>query len=137
MSGKYPNQGEALIMQWIVGQEIPPGLKLRLYKNNKTPGDADTEADYTEADFVGYAEVSYQPFDFDITPGNPTTAVGIGVAFTATAGSQNQDIYGYYFVTDDTRNLLVSAEKFIAPVNINNNGDSVTVFPTLTGQSTA
>jgi len=49
------------------------------------------------------------------------------VTFTSTAGSQNQNIYGYY-VTRATGPEVVFAELFTdGPYNIANNGDAIKI----------
>ena len=123
-----PNQGEGIALEALVNKTAPQNLVLRLYKSNTTPGETDTEATYTEADFTGYSALT-------LTGGSWTTGTGtVSYAqqtFTSSAGSQNQNVYGYY-LTQATSGKLVWAERFSdGPCNIVNNGDEIKVTPTI------
>lgn len=123
-----PNQGEGIALEALVNKTAPQNLVLRLYKSNTTPGETDTEATYTEADFTGYSALT-------LTGGSWTTGTGtVSYAqqtFTSSAGSQNQNVYGYY-LTQATSGKLVWAERFSdGPYNIVNNGDEIKVTPTI------
>ena len=123
-----PNQGEGIALEALVNKTAPQNLVLRLYKSNTTPGETDTEATYTEADFTGYSAVT-------LTGGSWTTGTGtVSYAqqtFTSSAGSQNQNVYGYY-LTQVTSGKLVWAERFSdGPYNVVNNGDEIKVTPTI------
>lgn len=123
-----PNQGEGIALEALVNKTAPQNLVLRLYKSNTTPGETDTEATYTEADFTGYSAVT-------LTGSSWTTGTGtVSYAqqtFTSSAGSQNQNVYGYY-LTQVTSGKLVWAERFSdGPYNIVNNGDEIKVTPTI------
>jgi len=123
-----PNQGEGIALEALINKTAPQNLVLRLYKSNTTPGETDTEATYTEADFTGYSALT-------LTGGSWTTGTGtVSYAqqtFTSSAGSQNQDVYGYY-LTQVTSGKLVWVERFSdGPYNIVNNGDEIKVTPTI------
>ena len=123
-----PNQGEGIALEALVNKTAPQNLVLRLYKSNTTPGETDTEATYTEADFTGYSAVT-------LTGSSWTTGTGtVSYAqqtFTSSAGSQNQNVYGYY-LTQATSGKLVWAERFSdGPYNIVNNGDEIKVTATI------
>ena len=123
-----PNQGEGIALEALVNKTAPQNLVLRLYKSNTTPGETDTEATYTEADFTGYSALT-------LTGGSWTTGTGtVSYAqqtFTSSAGSQNQNVYGYY-LTQATSGKLVWVERFSdGPYNIVNNGDEIKVTPTI------
>jgi len=124
------NQGEEIALQAILNHTAQDeDLELRLYKNDVTPGDSDTEATYTEADFTGYAACTLTGASWVITPGAPTEAAYAQQTFTSSAGSQNQDIYGYY-VVQSVAGKLLWAERFSdGPYNIANNGDAIKVTP--------
>jgi hypothetical protein len=102
-------------------------LTLRLYSNNYTPVEASTYASFTEATFTGYSAAALTAGSWTITAADPSTAAYPQVTFTSTAGSQNQNIYGYY-VTRATGPEVVFAELFTdGPYNIANNGDAIKI----------
>jgi len=124
-----PNQGEGIALEALVNKTAPQNLVLRLYKSNTTPGETDTEATYTEADFTGYSAITLTGATWTTTLGAPSYAEYTQQTFTSSAGSQSQTIYGYY-LTQATSGKLVWAERFSdAPVTITNNGDAIKVTP--------
>lgn len=121
------NQGEQIALEALVNKTAPQTLVLKLFKSNTTPAEAHTEANYTEADFTGYSAVTLTGSSWSVTPGDPTTAAYAEQTFTSSAGSQNQDVYGYY-VVQQSSGKVVWAERFSnAPYNIANNGDQIKV----------
>jgi hypothetical protein len=135
MALKLVDQGEVDALKAFLNIDPAEDLVLRLYQNNKVPADADTEANYTEADFVGYAEIALDADDWTVTPGNPTEAEQSDQTFTSTAAAQDQDIYGYY-VVGASSGRLKWAERFAdGPYDIQNIGDAITVTPVFTGRS--
>lgn len=119
------NQAEVLALQYLLNRN----LTLKLFENNVTPGETDTEATYTEATFAGYAAktLTYANWNF-------TTSATYNAAqtFTSNTGSQDKYVYGYYVVQAADGKLLW-AEKFSdGPYHIVNNGDSVTLTPAIT-----
>lgn len=126
------DQGESLILQAIINKTAPQDLDLRLFKNNVTPGETDTEATYTEADFTGYAAIALTASSWNITGTAPTSAGYAEQTFTSTTGSQNQNVYGYY-ITQHTSGKLIWAEAFSdGPYLISNSGDNINVTLALT-----
>jgi hypothetical protein len=123
-----PNQGEDLVLEAITNKTAPQALKLKLFKlPSSDPGETATESSFTEADFTGYSE------DASITWGSSSgsTITGDKSTFTSSAGSQNQDVYGYYLV-QTTSGKLVWYEYFVGgPYNIANNGDKIEVTPAI------
>lgn len=127
------NQGEAIALEALVNKTAPQNLVLRLFKNNKTPTETDTEADYTEADFTGYAAATLTGASWTSTPGAPSEVSYAQQTFTSSAGSQSQPVYGYY-LTQAISGKLVLAERFTdGPYTIVNNGDQIKVTPKITG----
>ena len=128
MALAFPNQGEDLVLEAITNKTAPQALKLKLFKLPASdPGETATEASFTEADFTGYSE------DASITWGASSggTITGDKSTFTSSAGSQNQDVYGYYLV-QTTSGKLVYYEYFTGgPYNIANNGDKIEVTPSI------
>lgn len=123
-----PNQAQVRILTQFLTEE---DLDLKLFKNNHTPVDTDTEADYVEADFIGYAAEPLVAGTWVITAGPPADGDYGDVVFTSTAGSQSQFVYGYYVVRRSDGFLLwaelFSDEDPTAPYEIVNVGDDITV----------
>jgi len=127
-----PNQGEQIALEATAGKTAGQNLVLRLFKSNTTPGESDTEATYTEADFTGYSAITFTAANWSFSGGSPSTLSYAQQTFTSSAGSQNQNVYGYYF-TQATSGKLVWAERFSdGPYNIANNGDAIKITPQIT-----
>lgn len=125
-----PNQGEQIALEAFVGKTAGQNLVLRLYTNDVTPGETNTEATYTEASGNGYAAITLTAANWTVTPGAPTEAAYAEQTFTFTGALG--DVYGYYF-TQVTSGKLVWAERFTgAPFNIANNGDQIKITPKIT-----
>src|SRR3972149_6191091 len=90
------NQGEGIALKAILNHTAPQNLSLRLYKNDKTPVEADTEADYTQADYAGYAAVTLTGSSWTVTEGAPTIATFAQQSFTRSSTGAAQTVYGYY-----------------------------------------
>ena len=88
--------GELIALKALVNNAAQStNLTLKLYKSDTTPGNTDTAATYTEADFTGYSAATLTGSSWVVT-GNPVTYAK--QTFTSSAGSQNQNVYGYYIV---------------------------------------
>lgn len=137
MAQKIPDLSEVKALQaWLELED----LDLKLFKNNHVPADTDTAADYTEANFTGYAAEPLVMGSWVYTPGSPSTAVYGDVVYTSSAGSQSQIVYGYYVVQRISGDLMF-AERFDdndpeAPYTIVNVGDTITVPLATTGRDT-
>lgn len=119
-----PNVGEVTALEaWLKGGNHV----LRLFKSNTTPAEGDTAGSYTEADFTGYSAITLTGSSWSVTGGAPSSATYAQQTFTSSAGSQNQNVYGYY-ITQVTTGTLMLAERFSdGPYNIANNGDNIKV----------
>jgi hypothetical protein len=127
-----PNQGETIALEALVGKTAGQNLVLRLYKSNTTLTETTVETDLTEANFTGYTAVTLTASSWVTTAADPSHTNYPATAFTSTAGSQNQNVYGYY-LTQVSSGKLVWAETFSdGPYNIVNNGDSITVTAVIT-----
>lgn len=127
-----PNQGESIALEALVGKTAGQNLVLRLFKSNTTPAETDTEATYTEADFTGYSAITLTAANWSVTGTAPSSAGYAQQTFTSSAGSQNQNVYGYY-LTQVTSGKLVWSERFSdGPYNIANNGDAIKVTLAIT-----
>jgi hypothetical protein len=138
MALKVVNQAEVIFNKNVLNVQAAEELDLKLFKNNHTPVDTDTEADYTEATFVGYAAIPLDHTLWVTTPGNPASSDYPTVTFTSTGGGQNETIYGYYVVQRLSGKLLW-AELFSdndpqAPYLIVNIGDNIAWEPQFTGR---
>lgn len=123
------NQAETLALQYLLNRN----LTVKLFENNKTPAETDTEADYTEATFTGYAAKTLTYANWNFTPGAPSAATyNAAQTWTSSAGSQDKYAYGY-FVVQAADGKLLWAERFSdGPYHIVNNGDTVTLTPAIT-----
>jgi hypothetical protein len=135
MAIKVPNQGEADALEAFLNIAPAEDLVLKLYKNDKVPADGDTEADYTEADFNGYAPIPLNASGWTISEGNPTTAEQPTQSFVSAAGGQNQDVYGYYVEGADSGRLKWSERFTDGPYTIVNLDDEIKIVPKFSGQS--
>jgi hypothetical protein len=132
MSLVVVNQGEVRALKALLNHTAGQNLVLKLYKNNVTPAETDTEGAYTEADFTGYSNVTLTGSSWTVTSGAPSSAAYAQQTFASSADQAAQSIYGYFYV-QVTSGELVIAERFSnGPYTIANNGDSVKVTPTIT-----
>jgi hypothetical protein len=128
-----PNAAEDVMLQNILNKTAPQNQLLKLYKNNITPAETDTESTYTEADFTGYVAISLTGASWTITPGAPSNANAAEQIFTSTA-VQSQNVFGYY-VVQTTSGKILWAERFTTgPFLVQNIGDLVKVTPNFTGE---
>jgi len=125
-----PNSAEIFILGYILKQQTPEDLDIRLYVNDHIPSEADTVTNYIEASGANYAPIQLQSSQWSITPGTPTVAQHPQVAWTFTGPVGN--VYGYY-ITRRVSGDLVWAERFTnGPYNIQNNNDQIRITPRLT-----
>ncbi|MGH7261470.1 MAG: hypothetical protein ACREI9_12450 [Nitrospiraceae bacterium] len=125
-----PNAAEDVALQNFLNKTAPQTCVLKLFTNNVTPAETDTEASYTEAAGFGYAAVTLTPASWTITPGAPTEAAYPEQIFTFTGNLGN--VYGYY-VVETTSGKIKWAERFSdGPYNIVNNGDQIKITPKIT-----
>lgn len=105
----------------------PPldGCKVHLFTNDFTPLPSTLLADFDEANFVGYAEVTIADWGTTINTG--TARAGSTASATFTAGAivaPGQTVYGYY-VTDSGETVVLFSERFETAVNFVNQFDSL------------
>lgn len=126
------NQGEGLALEAILNKTAGQNVRLKLFKSNTTPGETDTEATFTEADFTGYSDILLTGASWTVTPGAPSSAAYAQQTFTSSADQSSQNVYGYY-LTQTTSGKLIWAERFSdGPYAIANNGDAIKITPTIT-----
>jgi len=110
-------------------------LTARLYKNNHTPADADTSANYTVANFDGYSEIDMGGWTAAILAANHALSQATPLVWICTGAGTPNDVYGWFVVVRGT-NDLVWAERFTAaPLPMNQAGDQITVNPVITDAS--
>lgn len=124
-----PNVGEEVMLHNILNKTAPQNMLLKLYTNNKTPVETDTESDYIEASGSGYSALTLTGSNWTITPGAPSSATYAQQTFTFTGALGN--VYGY-FVVQETSQKLMWAEIFSnGPYNIQNSGDQIKITPNI------
>lgn len=132
MAGLVVNQGRAIFLEAGVNKTAPQNLMLRLFKNNWTPAVGDDETDATEADFTGYAAVELEAADWgSATSASPSVITATAQQFTSSADQTLQTLYGWY-LTQETSGKLVVAGRFSVAVEIDTNGQTFLVEPSLT-----
>lgn len=125
-----PDEGEILLLQYIVNMTAATDPVLHLYNNTDlTVDEAVTIGDITEASATGYAAIT-------LTGGSWTTTQSVGVTtaeyseqtFAFTTGAS---LYGYY-VTDTSNNLLWLEEFSGAPFTLPSGGGTIAITSKIT-----
>lgn len=107
---------------------------LRLFKNNHTPAVTDTNGNYTEANFSGYAAFALSTWNAAFVNADGKGEIDATPhSFVHNGGATANTIYGAY-VTDDGDNV-VYAERFSAPISMSANGDTIPYTARLTAVS--
>lgn len=134
------NEGEKLLLEAAVGKVAAGALKLKLFKNDVTPGHTDTVATYTEANFTDYAAVTLATASWNA--GVAGTGSGTALAnkgsidyaqqsFTMGTPGTTNTVYGYY-ITDNAGTTLIGAERFASAKNMLLAGDAIKITPKFT-----
>lgn len=130
-----PDEGAQAILEIVCNDTRPAGgnnLTLKLFCNDITLSDSDTDSTFTEASGGGYAAIT-------LTSGSWTVASDGSGVMTASYAEQtftftgplttNTTVYGYYVVdADDT---VICAELFDSGVTPVANGNYIAVTPQL------
>jgi hypothetical protein len=111
----------------LVGGADFTGAKLHLFKNNLTPTPNTLLADFTPADYSGYAAktVTWSDAYFD---SNDDAIVSGGEHLFAQTGATGNDIYGAYLTDSAGTKLLRSARLPDAPYPLDGAGDVLPVL---------
>lgn len=114
------------------------GAKVRLFQNDFQPSKDSVIADFTPADFTGYATSSAIVWpDPIISPDGIPYIIGDLKLFTGTGPfSVSNTIYGYYIV-DGAGTKLLWAERFDEAQVVAAAGQSVQVVPTFGAENQA
>lgn len=124
-----PDEGEILLLQYIVNMVAPGAPVLHLYKNQPTIDDNVTRAILTEATEAGYAAITLTAAGWTTTQaGGVTTAEYSEQTFNFTTGAS---LYGYY-VTDTSDNLLWIEEFSGAPFTLPSGGGTIAITSKIT-----
>lgn len=105
---------------------------LKLFKNDYTPVDTSTLANFTEADFDGYAPITLNAWGNAFINGSNIAEIDEVVrTFTCTGNTTPNTIYGYYL--EDVANQYLFAERNPAGgIAINTAGQVYVVWPRVT-----
>lgn len=110
-----------------------PTLAVALFQNDFIPTDASVLADFTEANFVGYAPQSINTPNPAFLNGGLAAEVDADlVTFTQTGGAP-QRVYGYFVY--DPALVVVCAQRFPASILMTGAGASLDVGVKFTGKS--
>ena len=117
-----PNVGEIELLTKMLkaALTVDENYILKLYKNNYTPVQSSTDADFTEATFTSYAAKTLTRTNW----GAPTTVSNkasstYSVQQSWTCGASGETVYGYY-VMGATSGVLLWAEEFADPIPMAN-----------------
>lgn len=120
---------EAVMLANILNKTAPQNLLLKLYTNDYTPVEGETEASYTEAAGFGYAALTLTGANWTITPGAPSLASYAQQTFTF-SGALGL-VYGY-FVVQAVSGLIMWGERFTdGPYTIAQAEDQIRINPSL------
>jgi hypothetical protein len=129
-----PNVGEIELLDRLLKGATSANdgdYTLYLYKNDYTPVNGSTLANFTEADFDGYSSKSLAQATWaSVSLNGSSKAESSYVQQSWTCGSVGNTIYGYYIKGDTSGNLLW-AEKF-SPYKALTNGDILNLVPVIT-----
>jgi len=105
------------------GAALFDGCKVKLYTNDLTPSSDSELADFTEATFTGYAEVTLATLTGPVR-GSPNGVALIQTAnFIAGALAAPGETAIGYFITNGAEDDLLAAERFDTSVSFANAGD--------------
>jgi len=131
MALSFADVGENKALEMIVNKTAAENLVLKLYSNNITPAEGDTAATYTEATFAGYAAKTLTGATWNAAASG-SIAYSAAQTFTRTSTGAAENIYGYYVIQTTSTVLIYSERDGSAPFAVTNNGDAVTLTPTIT-----
>ena len=107
-------------------------LKARLYKNNLTIAVGTVLADFTEADFSGYASAALAGFTAAAIVGHSANTDGNQIIWTVSASpSTTNNIYGVYITDAGNTKLYGAVAAASAPIAMAVGGASVVWTPSV------
>jgi hypothetical protein len=122
---------QTMLQDFINGLAQGNNWNIDLYQNNHVPAAGDTAANYTVANFAGYAQGTINNTTWGaaaVTNHIAQTTQATTNQWNATAAAQPQTIFGY-FVTDNNGNLKY-AEMFANSITMNPS-DQLQITPVL------
>lgn len=119
-----PDSSELLMLGYIFDRPTT----LHLYKSDTTPGSSTTT--FTEADFVGYSEISISAGDWATvtTISNKAVIQTSGSKVFSCTGGESQVVYGFYITSDDDSDALLYCERFATSRTLTS-GTDIAVTP--------
>jgi hypothetical protein len=113
-------------------------VKVHLFQNDYAPAPGSVLADFTEADYTGYAAQTVTPATWPVYFQGIAQVVAVGPAlvFTPTGSTIANIVFGY-FVTDTTGTRLLWAERFEESKVLNGVTTGFSLLPAIGGQSAA
>lgn len=113
-----PNEGKLRFLAWCfgIGGAAPGDVVVELYKNNYTPVDASTAADFTPATFGGSGPITITPADWGaaaIAANVAQTDADTPPQWTCTSGGP-ETVYGWFMIDDASGDVLL-AQRFDDP----------------------
>lgn len=128
----WQRQGTLKLMDDLAAGFFPT-LAIALFRNDFIPTTASVLADFTEANFPGYAPQSISTPNPAFLNGGLAAEVDADlVTFTQTGGPA-QVVYGYFVY--DAALVVIAAQRFPAPQNMTGAGASLDVGVKFTGIS--
>ncbi len=140
MSAVIPTEGRVFLAKRVLyANAATEDLVLRVFKNNVTPGLADTAATYTEATFTGYAPITLTSSQTGSTWSVPIVSSNLAVSSYQTlatwTAASDQTVYGWY-ITSSVTNKLCAAQAFPSPrALVGASGDTLSIPPIFNGGS--
>ena len=125
-----PNEGEILLLQYMINMTAAEDQVLRLYTNDPTLGETTVRGDLTDSTEAGYSPITLTAAGWTTTQvSGITTGVYDEVTFTYTTSAS---VYGY-FVTDMSQNDILWVERFSgAPFNLPTGGGTIAITTKIT-----
>lgn len=122
-----PNEGEILLLQYMVNMVASNNAILHLYVNDYTPVEASAFANFSETGLGGYAPLTLAGANWTTQlSGNTAFAIYSEQTFTFTTGIS---VYGY-FLTNNANTKVLWAERFSgAPFTLPATGGAVSINP--------
>jgi hypothetical protein len=130
MAGILPNEGEALIAQWLCGNVVTDkgtDLELGLFTNSSI-SETTTHATLTEPTGGGYARINLTDASWT---GAADTRSYAEQTFTATGSAMTGAVYGAFVCTKGATKRIISIELNPAGSVTLAMGDSYKVTPTI------
>lgn len=134
MTLKIPSQGEVELLRNMLSGAPAQPLLLKLYVNDKTPGDEDNASSFVEMSTHGYAHKELGVAEWTFAPLSLVAeATHVAQSWTFLDGPATP-VYGYYVVGKND-GIVRWAERFSPVFSAEIAGDKLTVTPKITFSS--